>query len=242
MKRSRNGWGWSIAWIVAIIPLLGCSDSKKPVPSVPTATNPAASFERVVENLRHYLDQLQDQPLTAIDNGAFSDFRVSREVIGHEFTPPANPGGEYRGNITVATRWSHSYRPPRELPSEKSDEKQDSEESTGNQTAGDTIQDGIQVLDSEVIAGLEPSVKRVPSALLRDSVGKSDSDEERKTFQFAFRNRRWELAAQPSTESGAPNESGVPSSDSTDGEEGTLGSSSNFSSLDNAVMQALRLQ
>jgi hypothetical protein len=222
--------------MVALLAALGCSNSKQPVAKAPKAHDPQASFEQIVQNFRHYLDQLQVEPITEVENGAFSDFRLSREVVDYECVPPANAGDDYRGNITVAVRWSHSFRPPLEQPQEKSDEQDDAEQIAQEQSAEDAVRDGIQILDSEAVANLKTG-SRIPTAIAPHVMGKSESEEEKLTFQLVRRNERWELADEPKADDGesdsAPSEEPQPS---------RAKPAPNYKSVDNALARALRLQ
>lgn len=235
MKRTRNCWGWAIVLISisAVIPFVGCTDSKKPLASPPSSADPSAAFNRVVENLRHYLSQLQSDPYTAIENGAFTDFRHSREVTHHQFIPPAAGSDDYRGTITVATRWIYSFRPAVEPPAEESNDTEKSQPSSEDKSADETVREGIEVLDPEVVADLKSRPKLDSSPIAPKSLGKSEADEEVRTFRFVYRNNRWELVNEPVL---------IPQTSPGEGSPGQPKPMANDEALEDAVHRALRQQ
>jgi hypothetical protein len=241
MKRSRNQWSRVTLLLLTALATLGCNNSKQPSAAVPKARDPEHSFDKIVENLRHYLEQLQVAPITKVEDGSFSDFRLSRDVIENECIPPTNAGEDYRGKITVAIRWSHSFRPPLEQPQEKSGDRKDAETNAQDQSAQETVREGIEVLDSEAIADLKPGA-RIPSAISPHVMGKNESEEDLRTFQLVFRNNRWELAEEPKTEPVATDSAASGESQPGDSQPSDATPDSNHESVDNALARALKIQ
>jgi hypothetical protein len=215
--------------------LLGCTGTEQTASPVPAADDPAASFEKFVKDLQHYLNQLQVASMPQIVDGAYSDFEITRKVVNQEVIPPTEARGEHRGSITVATRWTHSYRPPPAQPDEQSEQDQESKEAQQELSAEETIRDGIEVLDPSVIVDLKPRQK-IPDTLSPHTVSKSDSQEDLRKFEFVYRNKRWELAGEPRSIS-APD---TPAEPDATGEEASPTMS--YESVDDAVARALRLQ
>lgn len=191
MKQLRNS-GRAILFAVAAALLTGCKE-KRQATSPPTPVDPAASFERVVQNLRHYLGQLRTEPISSFENGAFTSMSHSRELTAHRVIPPTEENGDYRGQIEVTTKWAYSYQPSIESdPIDSTENQQAAKRKDASASAQDYASPGIEILDSDLIAEVGEE-GRSANPLLAGTVDTNPSEERIRKFQFEFKDGRWEF-------------------------------------------------
>lgn len=215
-----------LLWLLAGVAWLGCTNTEPVPPPKPAAPDPVASFDRVVQNLRHYLGQLQND-LFIPENGAFTDIRHRREVTKHEVTPPTDATGDYQGVITITTKWTYSFRPSNETPDEESPEDAGGKKKKEGATGQDATGAGGEAGEGGDLSFTSPSSERGAAGFVPKAIEKSQADEEVETFRFIFRDNQWELV-----------EEEVAASESEQTGEDTV----EFDSTKDAVERALKQQ
>jgi hypothetical protein len=135
----------------------------------------------------------------ARESSSRSQFSVLNTVTS-QLIPPTEPGGIYRGTITIT---SHSVYSLRRTPD--SDIEKDGDLANGDQSGPSLLDDdedadsGISVMDDELISAAPDEEK--PAAGSGETVSRR-ADEDVRTIDFAYEDDRWQLKTKldPETE------------------------------------------
>jgi hypothetical protein len=191
---------------VTLIYVVGCETEKQPAllstpaPGSIQRPPPEESFRGIVGTIRR---AVASEPGGFFDDSddAFSRLTFHREV-DDKLIPPTDGSDLYKGQITVTTRYSYSYRPALE-DDEAGDEADNGDSSIGLNDPGSRMDvdnpalDPLRALDQELT---DPARQNRAADLLPKTATTSTEDEEVKDFELDYVNGRWVLSRKPDLE------------------------------------------
>ncbi len=187
----------ALSFSVLAVGLSGCPKTPpKPVtPVEPPKPMAQVRFERIAEDMKRIVGD--DDPRLNRDTGVpgGGNAEWSRELT-QQLEPPKTEGDNYRGKITITTRYKLTVF------TKKNNKKDDKEESGSESNNADPLDPTGEGTDS-----LGPGMPELPesvggSLLTADSPIKTMDNEKVRTFQLEYVNDRWKLITKtdPDTE------------------------------------------
>jgi hypothetical protein len=178
---------------------VGCESHKEPALVGPTppgsiqTSPPAESFKNIVTQFRR---AVADKPGGFVHSheGSFSRLQFRREVED-ELIPPENEGDNYKGRVTVVTKFSYRYRPPLEDADAESDRREKS--SNNRDSSRDLDGPPIESLNSLGKDYAATTEKNRKGEFAPKTVGVDTEDEEVKSYDLAYEGDRWVLKTKP---------------------------------------------